>query len=133
MHLIVGDVGGTHARLALARTDGEQVSLLRERVYPSRDYPDLGSLLAAFLRDLPRVAIGWACIGVAGPVHQNRSRITNLPWVLDGATLADEVGLPGVNLLNDLEAAAWGLDTLDDPPPSRRISCSLSSSIPSCG
>lgn len=114
MHLIVGDVGGTHARLALARTDGEQVSLLRERVYPSRDYPDLGSLLAAFLRDLPRVAIGWACIGVAGPVHQNRSRITNLPWVLDGATLADEVGLPGVNLLNDLEAAAWGLDTLDD-------------------
>ena len=114
MRLIVGDIGGTHARLALADTAGERVTLLRERIYPSRDYAGLGPVLQDFLRRFGGDEIHRACIGVAGPVRDNRSQATNLPWLLDGEALAGEAGLAAVTLLNDLEAAAWGLDDLDD-------------------
>jgi glucokinase len=53
-----------------------------------------------------------ACFGVAGPVIQNHSRTTNLPWVVDGAALAKRFDIPAVQLLNDLEAMAYGIPLL---------------------
>src|SRR2546426_4141624 len=50
-----------------------------------------------------------ACFGVAGPVIENRSRTTNLPWVVDGAELAKRFQLPTVRLLNDVEVKAHGV------------------------
>jgi glucokinase len=49
---------------------------------------------------------------VAGPVLDNRCATTNLPWIVDGAALAERLGLCGVELLNDLEAVGHGLDLL---------------------
>jgi glucokinase len=114
MDFIVGDVGGTHARLAVARVAEATVELLHERLYPSRDYPGLGPILREFLEQAPRRGATQACIGVAGPVRGNSCKATNLPWSLDGDALAREAGLARLVLLNDLEAAAWGLDALDD-------------------
>jgi len=53
--------------------------------------------------------IDAACFGVAGPVLENFSRTTNLPWVIDGAALAKQFDIPQVRLLNDLEAMAHGI------------------------
>lgn len=53
-----------------------------------------------------------ACLGVAGPVLDNRCRTTNLPWTLDGDELAKRFSIPMVRLLNDLEATAYGLFVL---------------------
>lgn len=114
MRLIVGDIGGTHARMALAEVAEGRVDLLREQLYSSRDYPGLGPILQEFLGGATRAQFSQACIGVAGPVRENCCRATNLPWSLDGDALAREAGLDGLILLNDLEAAAWGLDALDD-------------------
>jgi glucokinase len=46
---------------------------------------------------------------VAGPVIENRCHTTNLPWVVDGQTIAKDFDIPRVQLLNDLEAAAYGV------------------------
>jgi glucokinase len=46
---------------------------------------------------------------VAGPVIENRSRTTNLPWIIEGAALAERFAIPQVRLLNDLEATAHGI------------------------
>ncbi len=35
-----------------------------------------------------------------------------LPWIIDGATLAKELGLDRVRLLNDLEATAYGVSMM---------------------
>jgi glucokinase len=43
-------------------------------------------------------------------VRDNACRTTNLPWQLDGGALAMELGLPAVRLINDLEAAGWGVE-----------------------
>ena len=55
------------------------------------------------------ITLTAACFGVAGPVIDNRCRTTNLPWVVDGSVLAQRFDIAHVQLLNDLEATAYGL------------------------
>jgi glucokinase len=55
------------------------------------------------------VKLAAACFGVAGPVIDNHSRTTNLPWVVDGPSIAKQFDIPRVQLLNDLEATAYGI------------------------
>lgn len=57
--------------------------------------------------------IAAACLGVAGPVLENRCRTTNLPWIVDGDALARSCAVGPVRLLNDLEAMAHGLLLLE--------------------
>jgi glucokinase len=54
-----------------------------------------------------------AAFGVAGPVSEGVSRITNLPWEISQSSLAGQLHLSKVALINDLEAQAWGIDDLD--------------------
>jgi glucokinase len=53
-----------------------------------------------------------ACFGVAGAVVNGRVHTANLPWIVDGATMASVVGLDRVRLLNDLEATAYGISVI---------------------
>jgi len=54
-----------------------------------------------------------ACLGVAGPVRGGRSKISNLPWIIDSLEVAKQLKLNSVGLLNDLEAYAYGIDALE--------------------
>ncbi len=57
--------------------------------------------------------ISRACFGVAGPVKDGRVQVTNLPWIVDAAALQVELKFKQVSLLNDLEANAYGINTLE--------------------
>src|SRR5579862_7163465 len=111
--ILAGDAGGTHTRLALFEARGEELELITEQVYPSRDYKGLEDIVAEFVgaKSAKPDMVG---IGVAGPVREGRCFATNLPWVVDATKLAAAAGLPRVVLLNDLEANAYGIATL--PP-----------------
>src|SRR5260370_2218230 len=52
-------------------------------------------------------------VGVAGAVRGGRSKISNLPWIIDSRELAQQLKLGSVGLLNDLEAYAYGIDALE--------------------
>jgi glucokinase len=56
--------------------------------------------------------IDSACFGIAGPVVDNKVKTPNLPWIVDKAELSGALKLDSVHLLNDLEAAAYGIFTL---------------------
>jgi len=49
---------------------------------------------------------------VAGPVIDHRVKATNLPWAVDGASLAKQLGTDHIVLLNDLEATGYSLALL---------------------
>ena len=83
-----------------------------EQKYPSRKYAGLGEIATAFVKE-QKVEVERACFGIAGPVKDGRVEATNLPWVVDSRSLARELGLPTVRLLNDLEANAYGIALLD--------------------
>jgi glucokinase len=49
---------------------------------------------------------------VAGPVKNGVVQVTNLPWIVDASALQAELNFQRVSLLNDLEANAYGTNTL---------------------
>lgn len=109
--ILAGDVGGT--KTLLAAYEGARC-VARER-FNSHAFASFAGLLADFIGRCGgsgSPAITGACFGIAGPVSEGRVRVTNLPWEIDGAALARRFGIPTVTLLNDFEAAAYGLAAL---------------------
>lgn len=104
--IVAGDVGGTNTRLAFFE-NGKKVG--DEKKFPSQKYRSLEEILAEFLQGKK---VKCACFGVAGPVREGKSKITNLPWVLDASHISKTLQIPNVYLLNDLEANAYGLRVL---------------------
>lgn len=130
--ILAGDIGGTKTQLALYDWTTERIEPLRVESFHSTDYASLEEMLTEFLTppkppliaDQPEQqqeqslsptpqtsppTLDAACFGVAGPVFQNHSRTTNLPWVVDGSALSKQFEIRHVQLLNDLEAMAYGI------------------------
>lgn len=106
--LLCGDIGGTHARLALAEPGGTEP--VAERYLLCNEYSGFEPLLADFLADTG-ARIGSGCLAVAGPVSDDgrRARLTNLPWAIDADALATRFGIHRLLLANDFAAAAMGV------------------------
>jgi glucokinase len=107
--ILAGDIGGTHTRLALFDGDPHEPQALA--IYPSRKHARLEEIVAAFLAEHPADLDG-ACFDVAGPVRDGRVKTTNLPWIVDARQVADTIGLPSIELVNDLAATAYGIAEL---------------------
>ncbi|MGB5734608.1 MAG: glucokinase [Thiohalocapsa sp.] len=115
MSVLVGDIGGTKTSLAVAEAGegGDRIGLTLERRYASAEFVSLADIVERFVEET-----GADCtlgsFAVAGPVVDDRSKTTNLPWELDARALAERLGFRRARLLNDLEAVAWGVAALDD-------------------
>ena len=104
--LLVGDVGGTNARFALARrVDGRPV-IDHHESFPAQRHPTFLDGVAAFLEGCEVKPTGGV-IAVAGPVTGGEIDLTNSPWRVSEAELRT-LGLNPVRLINDFEALAWG-------------------------
>ncbi|NEQ97243.1 MAG: glucokinase [Cyanothece sp. SIO2G6] len=130
--LLAGDIGGTKTILQLAETgiDSPAPQLLYEQEYPSGNYPDLVPMVRDFFNAATAavydsVAPTKACFGIAGPVNNNTSDLTNLSWLLEGDRLQKNLNIAHVELINDFAAIGYGvlgladtdLHTLQDIPP----------------
>jgi glucokinase len=109
--VLAGDIGGTTTRLAVFSVSGRQLETLARTSYPSQQYASLNDIIADF-QGTHQYTLDAACFGVAGPVQKQTANITNLPWQLSAANIAAHLEFHRVSLLNDLEATAWGLRTL---------------------
>lgn len=107
--LLAGDVGGTKTAVALFKEAASGLELVRETTLPSGEFKSLEAVVRRFLAEGPSPRIAAACFGVAGPVLDGRCVTTNLPWEVDERSLAQAIPAPRVRLLNDLEAAAYGV------------------------
>ncbi|MEZ4362583.1 MAG: glucokinase [Kofleriaceae bacterium] len=122
--ILAGDVGGTKTLLAMFEPGGAGAPGLtprHEESFACADFASLAEVIARFLatRALAPSSIRAACFGVAGPVDAGVARITNLPWVIDAASLSAQLAGAPVSLLNDLQATALGALAL--PPASFAI------------
>src|SRR6202521_896685 len=110
--ILAGEIGATRTRLAAFETEGNQLQCAVEKTYMSQQHDGLPGILAHFIKT-EGIPVHSACLGVAGPVRAGRSKISNLPWVIDAREVAKQLKLPSVGLLNDLEAYAYGIDGLE--------------------
>ena len=107
MLVLACDIGGTNTRLCLVETDGKNESTLREEIYPSGN-EGLVPLVRQFLGD--ECNVYKACFALAGPVLNNKCKITNLPWPeLDAARLQEELNIAKVSLINDFVAIGYNI------------------------
>lgn len=105
--IAVADIGGTHARFALAGIDRDAGPELGEAVVlRTADYPDLASAYAAFADQIEGARPRRASFALACPIRGETLKFTNNPWTLRPKTLAAELGLDEVRLLNDFGAVA---------------------------
>jgi glucokinase len=110
--ILVGDIGATRVRLAAFEIVGNRLQCAVEKDYVSQQHGGLPEILSQFIRT-EGIPVHSACFGVAGPVRSGRSKISNLPWIIDSRELAKQLKLNSVGLLNDLEANAYGIDALE--------------------
>ena len=110
--ILAGEIGATGTRLAAFEKEGSRLQLVVEKTYMSQEHSSLSEIIAAFIK-AEGIAAHSACFGVAGPVRRGRSKISNLPWVIDSRDLAKQLKLDSVGMINDLEAYAYGIDGLD--------------------
>ena len=115
--ILAGDVGGTKTRIALYERVPGGIARAVEETYPSAEREGLEAILREF-RALHPGPVEAAGFGVAGPVRDGRSNVTNLAWTVSAPELARELGLARVELVNDLVATASGIAMV---APERRV------------
>ncbi|MHB8809957.1 MAG: glucokinase [Desulfobulbaceae bacterium] len=113
--ILAGDVGASKTSLALYDPAAGPLAPLATVTVANASAPALEDIIENFLLT-HRVRPASACLGIAGPVVDNRVRMTNLNWTLDGQVLQQQFGLQQVTLINDLVATAMGSVHL---PPDR--------------
>jgi glucokinase len=117
--ILAGDIGGTKTVLGLFQARGPDLTLMRDATYPSREFSGLERIIRTFLDEGSSSPIAAACFGVAGVVVDDSVTTTNLPWTLEAKTLRHAIPSAEVKVINDLEAAAWGVIRLS---PSQLVS-----------
>jgi glucokinase len=109
--LIAGDIGGTKTDLAIYSLESGPHAPLAQTEVHSADYPSLQAMVTEFLAQV-KISVDVASFDVAGPVVDGHVKITNLPWVMDESSLARDLTLKAVHLMNDLEAVARAVPVL---------------------
>jgi glucokinase len=110
--ILAGDIGGTKTHVALFSLQNNKLQSEFHKTFPSQEYSGLEPILEEFLAS-GEYAIRRASFGIAGPLVDGRVNPPNLDWSVDPASLARTLKLPSISLLNDLEAAAYGIFTLE--------------------
>jgi glucokinase len=109
--LLVGDIGGTKTDLAIYSGESDAYSPLARKRFRSGEYASLQAIVRQFLTEVA-ISVNRATFDVAGPVIDKRVVATNLPWAMDEDSLAADLKLQSVHLMNDLEAVARAIPIL---------------------
>jgi glucokinase len=110
--VLLADIGGTHARFALADPAAPK-PLLEDTAsaFPVERFPSLAEAARHYL-EATGAAPRNAVLAVAGPVRNRQARMTNHPWVVSADRLGDALGLDDVMLVNDFVAQAMAVRQL---------------------
>ena len=115
--LLIGDIGGTNARFALADPAVPAFSNVVTMQCDDFDSADLA--IKRYLKSVKASSPGAICLAAAGPIIDKRVRFTNNHWQIAADELAAEFSVDAVRLLNDFEAIAYSIPFLakDDCMP----------------
>ena len=113
---LVGDVGATNTRLAITTMRNGAVEWVHEVRVADADIPSFDAALDTLFAASPveRTRIAVACLGVAGPILDHHARFTHRDWTIDANAITATLGGAPAKLVNDLQAAAAGIDGLQE-------------------
>ncbi|MFM8498549.1 MAG: glucokinase [Chakrabartia sp.] len=105
MQIVSVDIGGTHARFALADIDGGRVVALGEAVtLPTAEHASFQTAWEAFGAQLAQPMPKAVAIAIAAPVAGDIIKFTNNPWIIRPSLIPEKLGVDRWVLVNDFEA-----------------------------
>ena len=110
MNLLIGDIGGTNARFALASAADR--GFHDEMTLKCADYASPEAAIEQYLADTGSARPAAVCLAAAGPVIDGNINITNNHWALTTRSLSDALGGVPVKLLNDFAAVSSAIPVL---------------------
>jgi glucokinase len=119
-HSLVADIGGTHARFAIAYScmDGSNKNkpeLENRQTYQVAEFESLAVALQDYLNNIPReLRPSNAILAVASAVTDDHIVFTNSPWSFSISALKKELDLNELIVINDFAAVAWALPSLSN-------------------
>ena len=113
--IVTVDIGGTHARFAIAEVEGGRVvSLGEETTLHTKDHASFQTAWQDFERQqggaLPRAV----AIAIAGPTRGEIIRFTNNPWIIRPALIGEKLNVDRYVLVNDFEAVGHAVAQADE-------------------
>lgn len=105
--LLIGDIGGTNARFAIANDDAPGFTY--EQTYQCADFATVIDAIRHYLDQTALPSPKTICLAVAGPVVDEQVKLTNNPWMISASELRQAFELESVRLLNDFEAIAYSV------------------------
>ena len=111
---LVGDVGGTNCRLALAhRTVSGEIALNYVERFPVKEFDHFNDVVATYLKTL-EVKPTQGAFAFAGPKFDTEIRMTNANWIVSENELRRLFNLDSAIVLNDFVAMASGATVIPD-------------------
>lgn len=110
--VLVGDIGGTNARFSILVD-----SYAEPREFPvllTKDFPTIEDAIQKVVLDHTSILPRSAVLAIAGPIEGDIIPMTNCDWVVKPRDLMEKFGLQDITVLNDFEAQALAVVSLDE-------------------
>lgn len=105
MEVVAVDIGGTHARFAVAEVaDGRVVTMGEPVTQKVAEHPSLQLAWQAFGETLGRPMPKAAAIAVASPIGGEVIKLTNNPWIIRPSLIPQRLGADTWTMVNDFAA-----------------------------
>ncbi|SEM56083.1 glucokinase [Sphingomonas gellani] len=105
MEIVAVDIGGTHARFAIAEVeDGHVLTLGEPTTLKTAEHASLQTAWQAFGAKIGRDLPNAASIAVASPITGDVIRLTNNPWVIRPSLIPERLGADTWTIVNDFGA-----------------------------
>jgi glucokinase len=115
MEVVAVDIGGTHARFAIAEvTEGRVVSISEPVTQKVAEHSSLQLAWQAFGETLGRPMPKAAAIAVASPINGDLIKLTNNPWIIRPALIPARLGAESWTLVNDFAAVGHAVAQLGE-------------------
>ncbi len=103
--IVTVDIGGTHARFALAEIgDGGTITLSEPETLHTKDHASFQTAWEHFAEIKGGKLPDAVAIAIAGPVGGEMIRFTNNPWVIRPALIPEKLGAARYTVINDFAA-----------------------------
>ena len=107
MELVAVDIGGTHARFAIATVaDDGAITLGEPETLHTEDHASFQTAWEDFRERQGGTLPDAVSMAIAGPVGGDVIRFTNNPWIIRPALVKDKLGVERFTIVNDFEAVA---------------------------
>jgi len=113
--IVVTDIGGTHARFAIARIESGSIAALGDlRKLATADFSSLQMAWDAYQSGLDRKMPKNGAVAIAGTVQGKSLTFTNSSWLFRAEHARAKLGLVRFTLVNDFAAIAHAVATLPE-------------------